>query len=629
MADRRKFLKQCGLVLGASAVTPGKLAVAESFEQSSSKPFEAFEDYQPTGVTGLQTTPETFQKSAATQYTQFVAHENPFAVPADVIVGISQAAINKFLSAHFTDNPNFYDRGRDKKSPIYQHEFDDHGTKRTFKFFGKVQKDSAKPPLFIDLSPPADRQTRYQAFWRARSNVGSGGNAPLPPNVELTVPHCVLQIDFPRLGSVPAGADPYHHLDLNYLVSVRAYVNMEQDIQGKTVLTLTDWDILLTSLDDPLSPPATATWGQIPSGCEPELSEARLALRDIFTLGANIALTDLCKTLTRAIALPPVDIVHGATLVPRQLYVADGTLAVSATLSPEKQLAATALQRYEVELRGVQEEVFALDMNDFAAQYPSRSVSDFHAYALAASPAYASLVARNNELVQELQANLTVAAQTQVMNPLPQNDLFVMLSGKFFDQLARNLLTSDEHDCTPWKELSIVVAYLRGRGCYWFDLTGAHGLVSGTTVSMGCDVNAGGKLDLQACVHVPCRPDLCATWSPGIGLSGPLRVSVSLINLSWKNNSALLLHPQCNNFPGLDVYGFFDPVIGDVVNFILNFISGIAFTALCNAILGALNFPLIQIPITVPKTNVKIQVGQLGAANINGMLTVTGTTTFN
>jgi hypothetical protein len=635
MPTRRDFITRSSAVIGTSLVGGPKAIQSASVQTdvssgANARAFDMSEDYSVPDSMSQQDRFE-FTKTSSTDFKGFVSYVMN-ATPVDAVVGISENAINNFLQAHFNDTPGFYNRSRESgSSPIYQIEFDDHGIKRTFRFFAKVVQDPHKAPLYVNLIDTANNSPRYIAYWRARaaathskrSATDPGGDAPPPPNVELVASHVVLQIDIPRLDAKPGDSDPFHHLDLDYQVDIETYVSLEPDSSGDVSLQLTDWDILLTPLSDPLSPPASGVWGPIAAGCEQALAEARLTLPDLVTVGANIALTQLCKTLAKNIPLPPISVVKGANLVPRELFVLDKHIGVSACISPSAS-ASNIADALIVSMRSVQREIFALDVEEFKTQYPSADTHSFHLYAMENSPSYKEIYAKNDVLAKQPPGS----GKGSPSQPFPGNDIFVMLSNNFFSVLAKSLLHSDVNDCTPWQQISVLIAYLQGRACYWFDLSNAFGGLSGTSISMGCDVNAGGKLDLEACLHVPCAPDACATWSPGLGLKGPLQIAVQLVNLTWSQNSALLLHPSVGAFPGLQVYGFFDPVIEDVVNFLLGFISGAVFTAFFNAVLSAFNLVLIQFPVTVPKTSVKMNLSHFGASNVQGMLAVTGTCKF-
>ncbi len=155
-----------------------------------------------------------------------------------------------------------------------------------------------------------------------------------------------------------------------------------------------------------------------------------------------------------------------------------------------------------------------------------------------------------------------------------------------------------------------------------------NGSLNGTDVTMGCDIDAGGKLDLQACIRVPCASDKCETWSPGFGLKGPVQLTVHLKSTGWDNNQAVQVNLSVGSFPGFEVYGL-PPVVGDVVNAIINWLSSVALTAFLNAIVSSFNFYLISIKDKIPDSNVTVAVHQLGVANTSGYLQVTGTTTFS
>jgi len=543
-----------------------------------------------------------------------------YTTPPDIIVGVSEDALNGFLVAHFDNNPEFYDRGRQKGKPIYQLDLNDHGIPRTIKFYAKIQKQGATPALLIDLKQSGPAQSRFEAWWRASHGAGSvTANTKLPPNVVLRVGSAVLQVDFPKLD----GSGTNHQVDFHCTITTSAFMLLKDDGDQK-VLQLIDWDIVVAGIDDPLDPD-DAIWGPGNPACTQELKKLRLMIRDAFTLGANVALTELSKTLTRTIPLPPLDIIHGFKTIPRELYITDQTVAMSAGIEPNF-FAAEIARLYEYELQRFNDDLEAdgIDLQAVLMAAPQESRA-FERYLVANVPAYKTLALRNTSLTRKVRPTPPARPPDP---PLPTANLFVMLSSHVFDALAKDLLKADKNECTGWwRPVDILLGYAQGRACYWFKLTDAHGGLSGTTVDMGCNVRAGGGLEIQACIRIPCAPDKCATYKPGIGLKGPLGISLTLQNLKWDDNKALALKARIDDFPGFEIYGL-PPVVEDVANALVNWISSIAMRAFLNAVLSLVPIVVIEVPILIPGANVKLTLDQFGAANVSGMLTVTGRTRF-
>ena len=554
----------------------------------------------------------------------FVRRERTYAVPADVIVGLSEEALNKFLVAHFDNNPAFYDRGRDKKVPIYKIELNDHGIPRTIKFYAKITKAGATPAVSIDLRQSPATQTRFTAWWRMTHGAASvSADTKLPPNIAIQVPMAILQVDFPKLD----GSGTYHEVDFRCSISTAAFMLLKDEGDMK-VLQLIDWDIVVNGINDPLDP-NDPIWGAGNPACTAELMRLRLMIRDAFTLGANVALTELSKTLTRTLPLPPLDIVKGTKIVPRELFITEQTVAISANLEPSS-FSSQLMSRFEFEMQKFEGELKAsgVDLQDVLMKSPKNDPAKLEAYLNSTVPAYKTLSERHAVLKKRMEptgqrAPVTTAAM------LPSTNVFVMLSGNVFDVLAKSFLSADKRDCTPWwRPVDILAGYAQGRACYWLQLSGAHGALSGTTVSGGCNVKAGGGLELQACIRIPCAPDQCATYKPGFGLKGPMNVRLAIENFEWDDNKALRLKPRVDDFPGFEVYGL-PPVVGDLANAILNLISGVILKALLNAALSLFDFKLVEIPQKIASANVTVKVDNFGVANIDGMLTVTGRTRFS
>jgi hypothetical protein len=606
---RRGFLSQSALA-GAGAIALKNVS-AQDLESAGTATATTTSFQVPSGRVGRL------------DLASFVRREQAYALPADAIVGLSEEAVNGFLAAHFTNNQNFYDRGRDKGVPIYKLELNDHGKPVTIKFFAKITKMGGNPAVSIDLRQVPSTQQRFLAWWRATHGAQSVTNeTKLPPNILISVPSAILQVDFPKQD----GSGNYHQVDFHFSIATAAFMLLKDDADTKA-LQLIDWDIVITPVDDPLNP-NDPIWGSGNPACTAELIRLRSIIRDAFTLGANVALTELSQTLTRTLPLPPLDVIKGTNIVPRELFINDQTIAVSANLEP-KGFAEQLLSRFDGEMQRFEDDLAAsgTDIQDVFMKAPKNDPAGLEEYLVRNVPAYRNLTQRHTMLKRNVGPTKELAPAS--VQQLPTNNIFVMLSGNVFDVLAKAYLTADENKCTVWwRPADVGLAYAQGRACYWFKLSGAHGSLSGTQISGGCDVKAGGGLELQACIRIPCAPDQCVTYKPGFGLKGAVNVRLTLENLSWDNNTALKLKARFDELPGFEIYGL-PPVVGELANKIVNWISRIAMTAFLNAALSLIDFKIIQIPAKIPGANVELKVDQFGVANIQGMLTVTGRTKFS
>ena len=581
-------------------------------------------DVDSTGASETSTSTQTGSgRAGRLDLASFARREQAYAVPADAIVGLSEEAINAFLVAHFNKNEKFYNRGRENGVPIYRLDLNDHGNIHTVKFFAKITKMGANPAVSMDLRQVPSTQQRFLAWWRAtHGNESITNETKLPPNVVINVPSAILQVDFPKLD----GTGTYHQVDFHCGIATAAFMLLKDDADKK-VLQLIDWDIVVTPVNDPLDP-NDPIWGPGNSACTAELIRLRSMIRDAFTLGANVALTELSKTLTRTIPLPPMDIIKGTNIVPRELYINDRTIAVSAALEP-KSFGEELLTRYSAEMLQFENDLVAsgTDIQDVFRKAPKDDQAKLEAYLVRTVPAYRNLTQRHTMLLKSVQPKEEPAPMSVAQ--LPTNNIFVMLSGNVFDVLAKAYLTADKNECTGWwRPLDILIGYAQGRACYWFKLSGAHASLSGTAISGGCNVKAGGGLELQACIRIPCAPDQCATYKPGFGLKGPMNIRLELSNLSWNDNKALKLKVHVDSVPGFEIYGL-PPVVGEVANEIISWISSTAIKAFLNAALSLIDFTIVEIPAKIPGANVDLKVDQFGVSNIQGMLTVTGRTRFS
>jgi hypothetical protein len=631
--ERRKFLGTAGMLIGSSVIDQTKMTglVADQTNNTNApgnnpaNPHSLDPCLPSTGRSWAPSVP-TFSPLPL-QLDPFAQHATAQAQPADFVIGFSETAINKLLVAHYKNNPDFYDRSREKNpnSPVFEYDFDDHGSVRKIKLWAKVVQDHGKAAVTVQLIDDASVNSRFAAWWRCQHGAQAmRGTGALPQNVNVLVPRVILQLNFPKLD----GSGGENQVDLWVSVSIFAYLKIDQASNGDYELKLINWDIQSTPNDDPLDP-QDPIWGKLKPGCESVEVPLRLSLRDALVVGTEILLANLSKTLTAAIPLPPINVVSHLSLVPRDLYVQGHSLAVTAMLSPSA-LSAKVQSQFRRELEQFDQDLITneTDLDAVLAQAPVDDPKALDKYMLQTVPAYQALDTRHKTLLafRSKAQTMTSLASAQA-GPLPPNDFFVMLGSDLFDKLAKSILVANAGDCTPWLTVDIGVAYFRGRACYWFNLSNAHGGLNQTTISMGADVRAGGGLELEACARTPCG-DKCATWSPGIGLKGPLTLNVHVDGFSWSGNKALLLSADFSQFPGFEVYGL-PPGVDDIVNAVLNFLSSVALKAFFNSILSMVHFPLIVVPLKIPQANVNLTLKDFGVANSNNMLVLTGTTDFS
>ena len=640
--ERRKFLEAAGLLVGSSVLDSkskaellernGSVAISDEKAKPVAHHIQpCISDNETDDCTTINGKPSMWKWNPQhptiarikLDVDDFTKHEKALPQPADFVVGLSDTAINKLLAAHYINNPNFYDRSRERvpNCPVFEYDFDDHGTVRKIKFWAKVVQDNNQAAVSLELIAPSNTvvQKRFAAWWKCQHNALSPSkDANLPPNVHVLAPHVVLQLNFPKLD----GSGDEHKVDLSLTLSIFAYLTLDSAPDGKKELKLTNWDIQSIPNDDPLDP-NDPIWGHLKPGCEDVELSLRLALRDALVIATEILLANLSKNLVQALPLPPINVVQHLDLVPRELYIEGHSLAVTASLAPTR-LAAEINTRFKHEMETFENDLMmdGTDLQEIVSRAPSKSFDEFDKYMLANVPAYAALAQKQKSHKPKI--HKSVGAK----GPLPNNDFFVMLAGNLFDQLAKALLVLNQGDCTDWFELGLIIGYVKARSCYWLSLSGGHGDLNNTTISMGADVRAGGGLEIRACTHNPCGPDPCLSWNPGLGLKGPVTLDVHVDGFDWAGNKALWLSASFSKFPGFEVYGL-PPGVEDVVNLVLNFLTGVALQIFFNAILSFIQFPLIVVPVKIPEANVTLTLHDFGSANVDNMLVLTGTTDFS
>jgi len=475
------------------------------------------------------------------------------AAPPDIVVGLSESAIQKFLVAHFDNNPTFYDRSREKNpnNPIFNYEFTDQGAIRRARFWAKLQKIAGQQyAIQLDLTPIGDHD-RFRAWWRLTYGEGTRAT-PAPPNVRIIVPNVVLQINFPKFD----GSAQEHHLDLAFRIEVAAYLRLGH-IGDQYRLELVDWEIQLDPGSLPLDPDAPI-WGEkpIPPACSAEIVRLRMLCRDLVTLGAKLALSQLASDLTVSLPLPPLKFINGVDVAPAELTIAGNSVALGLLLQ-QPSIHSSVGRHFTAELDRFYQELGDIDLDRIISEGPLHDQKKLNAYMVENVPACRSLQRRFKALSVGKSRRRDKLAEPA----FPVTDLFIMVRGGVFDVLAKTLLRADQAQCSEWRKVEppLLPVYGLGRACYWFNLRNAHGNLGGSVqkplISMGADLGAGGKLELRVCVRIPCAPDKCANWSPGLGIEGPCDLTVEVDTDGWRGNSALRFKPRFSKFPGFVTFG--------------------------------------------------------------------------
>ena len=508
------------------------------------------------------------------------------AASPDIVVGLSENAIQKFLAAHFDNNPTFYDRSREKNpnTPIFNYEFTDHGATRRARFWAKILKIPGEQyAIQLDLNPNRNLD-RFRAWWRTIYGGGATTSS-APPNLRLIVPNIVLQINFPRFD----GSGQEHQLDLAFRIEVAAYLRLGH-LGDQYRLELVDWDIQLDPGNLPLDPDAPI-WGTtpIPPACKSEIDRLRLLCRDLVTLGAKLALSRLASDLTVNLPLPPLKFIKGVEVAPAELTIAGNSIALGLLLQ-QASLHSSVERHFITELDRFYEELGDTDLDSIISAGPLHDPRKLNAYLLEKVPACRSLEKR----FKALSANKSRSPRKGTQSAFPTTDLFIMVRGGVFDVLAKALLKADEAQCSEWRKVEspLLPVYGQGRACYWFNLRNARGSLAGDAqkprISMGADLSAGGKLELRVCVRIPCAPDKCANWAPGLGVEGPCDLTVEIETKEWHNNSALQFKARFSTFPGFVTFGL-PPGVQEVANAVIGFLTSAILKAFFNAVLSVLD----------------------------------------
>jgi hypothetical protein len=196
----------------------------------------------------------------------FANHAFTQGQPADFVIGFSDTAINKLLVAHYVNNPDFYDRSREKHpdNPVFEYAFDDHESTRKLKLWAKVVQDNGKPAVTVELIDDSAVKSRFAAWWRCQygANAMKGAGA-LPDNVRVSVPRVILQLNFPKLD----GSGGENQVDLWISLTIYAYIKLDTAPNGDPELKLINFDIQSEPNDDPLDP-KDPIWGKLKPGCE-------------------------------------------------------------------------------------------------------------------------------------------------------------------------------------------------------------------------------------------------------------------------------------------------------------------------------------------------------------------------
>jgi len=548
----------------------------------------------------------------------------------EIISSLSEKACNDFLRAFARNNDNkkWFDRNRTDypSDPLYLHQFDYLGQQRTIKVWGYVDTAAANYPIELDFTSDANRTRRLELWWRKIYEIRPGATDQLPPNVKLTVHRVALQIDFPTLDD----PDQFHSIDLVFRVEIEAYVRLAIADGQDPVLKLTDFNVLLIPdpIADPLGP-NSPIWrlGQDPA-CEEELRKMRLLVRDAFTTAANIALHNLTKSLSKDLPLPSLQVSNLFRLSPWSLVIVDDGIHLGADAVFDTALEKSMNSYFEQKCRDLTEsfsEVFnsrekcqaLVDELEPLSEKKRKQVFD-----------------RTFPVIKSLRNEVRVRSQHKVVSSIPDPvnplhpDLGIMIFQSVFDKIAKKLLRLSKNECSSWHPFDIGVVYARARGCHWADASGAWAKLNGLSLSGGCDVKFGGGLEIQGCIRIPCLPDPCLTWRPGIGLAGPVDITLSIENATWRDNKSLELTAVVNRLPGIEVYGL-PPIISEIVNWLLRNISEAMLLLFVNTILLFVKVHVVEVPAKIRKANIEMRIRDFFAANIDDYLVITGRPSFS
>ena len=207
----------------------------------------------------------------------------------------------------------------------------------------------------------------------------------------------------------------------------------------------------------------------MPAPCVPEVIRLRSIVSNILTLGANVALTQLAKTLTAVIPLPPIDVVDGIKLEPSVFTVDNKTLSLEASISQQ------TLWRRPCCIHARDGGVRTGHERLRLGTGPGAPLSDPNAlssYLASKVPAIAAIDQRG----QDLEKSARSGPPRGVQGPAsPGADLAVSLSPRVFDVLAKEFLKADQDSYTRWYTLDLVIGKASGRAHTWLALRNAHG----------------------------------------------------------------------------------------------------------------------------------------------------------
>ncbi len=249
--------------------------------------------------------------------------------------------------------------------------------------------DNAGSAVTLHLLSDDATRTRFAAWWRGTHGAQSITNATvLPPNTEIIVPNALVQVTFPKLDGT--GGD--HELDFPFKLNVQTFASLVDTQGGGKEIKLTDWNLTISPIGDPLDPD-NPVWGGAPPQCVDEIKRLRLIIRDLFIMGTNVALTNLGKTLAKSLPLPPIDIINGISLTIRDLFIQGHTIAVDANIAAgdvQHRVRAAFLS----EITRFQHELEGLDLNEILNNGRLLRGSEYEEYLVHNIPAYAGIAER-------------------------------------------------------------------------------------------------------------------------------------------------------------------------------------------------------------------------------------------
>jgi len=542
-----------------------------------------------------------------------------------MLLAMTESLINDFLQEHYQDDPDFYKRTTD---PIWSTTVPGNPGEpaRFMKIFGQIMQ-----PLVVDFAPTDDNTNRYQAWWRKSRGSRSTPQAPLPPNIIIKA-RVLLILNFTDRAN-PNG--PGHFLDYQFAATVSAFISIQSEDQ-KPYLHATDWQIDIDSLGIDQNglqvPPPGEVLGSHHSGdptCEQELQDLRNEITDLFDFGAHYAISTLGSNLTVNLPLPPINISSGIGILPDQLVISAKTLYISGYVT--NQPTSTNLSiRFGNRLLDVKEALSEPKIRKLVNDAP-KGKGELDQWMKKNIPTYAKSMAK----IEKFQTSSASKSPKLRQRALGAPELQIWINGKIFDALAKKYLVLDKDECRDILTIDvpplIPVAHADLHACYGAHLSNPTGGIDQTTVFMQCGINVYATMGARVCLWTPCG-DQCTSYDIGLGLNGPASagLKVTSTNVIEDGGYSKWLDITFDKIliPGLYLIGL-PPILSDVINNILNALTSLIFTAIVEAFLESIHIDVVEIPLVVPKTHVKMQLKNFATSAQNQYLSLGSDATFS